>query len=47
MLFDNTQNPYQMDNLAGKAPDLVKEMVGQMEAELERIQDPWLDRRGG
>ncbi|MBS11831.1 MAG: sulfatase [Gemmatimonadetes bacterium] len=47
MLFDNTQDPYQMDNLAGKAPDLVKEMVGQMEAELERIQDPWLDRRGG
>jgi len=47
ILFDNLADPFQMENLAEKMPDLVEELARKhLHPWLEKIRDPWLPGRG-
>lgn len=42
MLFDRKNDPYQLENIATKNPDLVKKLTTEMQSWLARYNDPWL-----
>jgi arylsulfatase A-like enzyme len=41
-LHDNKNDPYQMKNMAGQRPDLVKQLMVELERTLRPYDDPWL-----
>ena len=43
-LHDNSNDPYQLNNIAAEKPDVVKELTGEIEKRLRRNNDPWLGR---
>jgi arylsulfatase A-like enzyme len=43
VLFDNSQDPFQLENIAQKEPEVVEELMRtELEPWLERTRDPWL-----
>lgn len=42
-LHDNVNDPYQLKNIAGENPVLVKELTGVLEKMLRKYDDPWLE----
>jgi arylsulfatase A-like enzyme len=42
-LHDNANDPYQMENIAERNPQLVAQLRGKLETLLHQYQDPWLD----
>lgn len=44
ILHDNVTDPFQLENIAPKNEELVKELMeSELAPWLERTQDPWLD----
>ena len=44
-LYDNVEDPYQMENLAGDSPQLVEELKRELDEWLRRTKDPWLEEK--
>ena len=46
MLHDNTADPYQLDNIAGKNPEIVSELKEkELHRWLKKIGDPWMTKQ--
>lgn len=44
ILFDNQKDPYQMENVAAKYPELVESFTRKLIGRLTEINDPWVSR---
>jgi hypothetical protein len=43
ILHDNRADPYQLENIAARECDLVRELTEELRRWLERTNDPWLE----
>ena len=41
MLFDNSRDPYQLKNVAGSMPEVVRELTEELQRWLDKTKDPW------
>jgi arylsulfatase A-like enzyme len=41
LLFNNNKDPYQLDNIAGSSPEVVRRLTGELNQWLRKTKDPW------
>ena len=41
LLFDNKNDPYQLENIAGSSPEAVRRLTGKLNQWLRKTKDPW------